>query len=245
MQHYAPSSLRLFKYLLPSSHTHVISLLQERSIMTGPHPIPILKRDCEKLSELHLEDTSNPLPFATCQRVASPHVHFPPTPRISSMHLAYSPQTYDRAPIAVSPNACQLPSRGERTLRSPPAHLDVERRGRSRSRGRNSSSSSEDEDLKGSYFHPRAYEACKPEPPCTPSMVFEIPCPPTLLADLSPSEESDESIVTPPSVHDASLAMIRSQTRLLHAPRRQSSMGANAVELIPRSIQFYTFTATE
>ncbi|OCH95709.1 hypothetical protein OBBRIDRAFT_498768 [Obba rivulosa] len=149
-------------------------------------PRPILKRESPLI-----EPTLIALPFAACPTILSPHVHFPPTPRISSQHPAHSPRTYDRAPIVVSPNVCQLPQRGARTLYSPPTHFEVEKRGRSRSRG---------PDVKGSYFHPRAYEACKPEPlgDAPPSLDTSMPMPPSLVQDLSPSDESDESVTTPP-----------------------------------------------
>ncbi|KAI0778858.1 hypothetical protein BD413DRAFT_445792, partial [Trametes elegans] len=139
----------------------------------------------------------------------SPHVHFPPTPRIADTYPAHSPTTYDRAPIAVSPNICQLPRRGERKVQSPPADCEADRRGRTRARSKGPGSGpGSGEAVKGSYFHPRAYEACMPEPPSSapPSaagtrarVTFDdSPSPPALVADLSPSDESDESVTTPP-----------------------------------------------
>ncbi|KAJ3572154.1 hypothetical protein NP233_g3268 [Leucocoprinus birnbaumii] len=45
----------------------------------------------------------------------SPHVHFPPSPAIvSTFGVTHSPNTYDRAPISVSPNPLALPSWGDR-----------------------------------------------------------------------------------------------------------------------------------
>ncbi|KAJ6601113.1 hypothetical protein DFH09DRAFT_831053, partial [Mycena vulgaris] len=119
---------------------------------------PILKAlpDAD-LSEPTLPDpsSSNPLPFAACSsRVLfyDPHVHFPSTPSLTLIADTHSPGTYDRAPIVVSPNSCALPKRGDRVYPAPP--------------------------LKGSYFHPRAFEACEAEPV------------PPLLPDLS--SETDE-----------------------------------------------------
>ncbi|TFK90076.1 hypothetical protein K466DRAFT_472947, partial [Polyporus arcularius HHB13444] len=121
----------------------------------------------------------------------SPHVHFPPTPRIAATYPAHSPTTYDRKPIIVSPNVVQLPQRGSRRISTPAADFDCEPRGRSRSRTRGRGS---DRAVKGSYFHPRAYEACNPEPLSASSSSYDLP---SLIQDLSPSDESDD-IVTPP-----------------------------------------------
>ncbi|KAH9854285.1 hypothetical protein C2E23DRAFT_867363 [Lenzites betulinus] len=147
-------------------------------------PHPILKRDSSPFR-------TPTLPFSTCGPTFSPHVHFPPTPRlVAETFPAYSPTTYDRAPIAVSPNVCQIPRRGERTVRSPAADFEGDCRGRSRTRGKRS------ENVKGSYFHPRAYEACKPEP--VHSTAYSLPATPPLVDDLSPSDESDSTVTTPP-----------------------------------------------
>jgi len=174
-------------------------------------PRPILKRDSPIV-----EPTLTALPFSTCGNVLSPHVHFPPTPRISSQHPAYSPRTYDRAPIVVSPNACQLPQRGARKLCSPAIHFEVERRGRSRSRSRNPP------DVKGSYFHPRAYEACKPEPLDGPAPPIDLPIPPSLMQDLSPSDESDDSITTPPDSKPSSTISASMSLSFDHDPESES-----------------------
>ncbi|RPD64654.1 hypothetical protein L226DRAFT_38866 [Lentinus tigrinus ALCF2SS1-7] len=148
-------------------------------------PHPILKRDTSPFK-------APALPFISSgSTMFSPHVHFPPTPRIAATYPAHSPTTYDRKPIVVSPNVVQLPQRGARKLNSPPADFDCESRGRSRSRTRGRAP---DRPVKGSYFHPRAYEACNPEPSSAASSSFDLPA---LVHDLSPSDESDD-IVTPP-----------------------------------------------
>ncbi|KAI0713122.1 hypothetical protein C8T65DRAFT_574028 [Cerioporus squamosus] len=129
-------------------------------------PHPILKRDSSPFKDV--------LPFTSCgSTMFSPHVHFPPTPRmIAATYPAHSPTTYDRKPIVVSPNVVQLPQRGSRTLSTPGPSADFD----------------------GDYFHPRAYEACNPEPLSAASSSFDLP---SLVQDLSPSDESDD-IVTPP-----------------------------------------------
>jgi hypothetical protein len=131
-------------------------------------------RPCLK-SHLSSESSPEHLPFAFYPKVlASPHVHFPPTPTLTSTHAAYSPLTYDRAPIAVAPNSCALPERGGRMYTSP----------------------SNLRQTKGSYFHPQAYEACEPEPFVVP---IASSTPPQLIPDLSSeSEESDGPTITIP-----------------------------------------------
>ncbi|KAI1790914.1 hypothetical protein LXA43DRAFT_1143706 [Ganoderma leucocontextum] len=162
-------------------------------------PHPILKRDSSPFR--------SPLPFSRGGGgpELSPHVHFPPTPGMSSMYPAYSPTTYDRKPITISPNIVQLPRRGERKLHPPSPDLEPgEHRGRGRSRSRRKergggAAKPDDGPVKGSYFHPRAYEACVPEladdQDPAPPMAFT---PPPLIHDLSPSDESDEVVLTPP-----------------------------------------------
>lgn len=173
------------------SHSYPPFPVRKATTMT-PHPRPILidKR------EPSLSGTSSALPFTSCGNMGTAHVHFPPTPWLTSMRYTHSPNTYDRAPIAVSPNVCQLPERDARKLRSPPVHAELERgRSPNRHRGRHAV---QPNDVKGSYFHPRAYEACQPEPLDVPPSTFDFPSPPELVADLSPSEESDDSVDTPP-----------------------------------------------
>ncbi|TRM70607.1 hypothetical protein BD626DRAFT_477996 [Schizophyllum amplum] len=109
------------------------------------------------------------LPFATYPHgMQSPHVHFPPTPNISSHHTTHSPAQYDRAPIVVGPNNCELPERGDRVC-SPP------------------NKKQRTTPPKGSYFHPRAFEAIEPE--SEPNS----PLPPLVTDVSSSSESTDES----------------------------------------------------
>lgn len=44
----------------------------------------------------------------------SAHVHFPATPAMAATFATHSPNTYDRTPIRVAPNSCELPPRGDR-----------------------------------------------------------------------------------------------------------------------------------
>ncbi|EGO31237.1 hypothetical protein SERLADRAFT_377105, partial [Serpula lacrymans var. lacrymans S7.9] len=111
-----------------------------------------------------------PFPFAACTTfMLTPHVHFPPTPALVSTHSTHSPTSYDRTSIVVAPNSCALPDRHDRVYApSPESLLQTE--------------------VKGSYFHPRAFEACEPEPSeYIPSHLR----PPPLIPDTS--SESDES----------------------------------------------------
>ncbi|KAI9566392.1 hypothetical protein HD554DRAFT_2040386 [Boletus coccyginus] len=66
------------------------------------------------LSDLHYQ-CLEPFPFATCASVeVSSHVHFPPTPTLTSTFITHSPSVYDRTPAEVLPNTCALPGRHER-----------------------------------------------------------------------------------------------------------------------------------
>ncbi|ESK92388.1 hypothetical protein Moror_4565 [Moniliophthora roreri MCA 2997] len=103
----------------------------------------------------------------------SPHVHFPPTPTIvSSTHMTHSSSIYDRAPIEVSPNSCELPERGGRVCGSPDSIHHAPRK------------------PKGSYFHPHAYEACEREQPFDSPVPIELP---QLIHDTPSSSSSSES----------------------------------------------------
>jgi hypothetical protein len=142
---------------------------------------PILKALPEPdLSKPPLPESSfsNPLPFAACSSrviLSTPHVHFPSTPRLALTADTHSPGTYDRAPIAVSPNSCELPERGDRVYPTPVLPL------------------------KGSYFHPRAFEACEAEPV------------PALLPDLSSETDEWEECVSPEPTSPEPLVAVRMQ----------------------------------
>jgi len=82
----------------------------------------------------------------------SPHVHFPSTPGLTFTGDTYSPGTYDRACIAVSPNSCAMPERGGRVY---------------------SPSSMRPRPI-NSYFHPRAFEACQPEATAVPALLPDL-----------------------------------------------------------------------
>jgi len=78
-----------------------------------PAPRPILKS--LPSPSVSSETASNPLPFSSCPTIFdSPHVHFPPTPTLTSTEITHSSFIYDRAPIVVTPNVCALPERGGR-----------------------------------------------------------------------------------------------------------------------------------
>jgi len=203
-----------------------------------PCPRPILKRDSPPLP------LSNDLPFVTCDHILSPHVHFPPTPWMISTSFTHSPHSYDRAPIAISPNECLLPKRGERKLQSPPAHYDGERRGRSRSRSRSRDSDSDEEDVKDSYFHPRAYEACNPEPLHVPVTKRDLSSPPSLAQDISPSDESDNPVATPPDPTVSALITTTIPPSFVHSAKSRAphsglrdrpAGGREDAPLLPRS----------
>lgn len=61
----------------------------------------------------------NPLPFANFSSlmspgIKSPHVMFMASPELVATYATHSSDTYDRAPIRVSPNPLELPGRGQR-----------------------------------------------------------------------------------------------------------------------------------
>ncbi|EIM92846.1 uncharacterized protein STEHIDRAFT_144115 [Stereum hirsutum FP-91666 SS1] len=163
-----------------------------------PHSLrPCLKHDGSPSldHEPNHSPSSSPFPFAACSNVSAPtRVRFPPTPSLVSTHLTHSPRSYDRAPIVVSPNACALPARNDRTYT--PSSEPSARRSPPRSSAKT---------IKGSYFHPKAFEACEREPIDAPTISLYPPPPssfavPALVHDHSSSEsdESDTSVTTPP-----------------------------------------------
>jgi hypothetical protein len=97
----------------------------------------------------------------------SPHIHFPATPSlVQTQGMTYSPTTYDRRPIAVSPNMLDLPERGARSY-TPGISHELSCATGSESPIRDASYSrrrtQKRRNPKGSYFHPRAFEACERE----------------------------------------------------------------------------------
>ncbi|KIP03910.1 hypothetical protein PHLGIDRAFT_129852 [Phlebiopsis gigantea 11061_1 CR5-6] len=187
----------------------------------SPHtrPRPILKRQLTPR-----QTAGHPLPFAICGTNLSPHVHFPPTPGlVASTHPAHSPRTYDRKPIILSPNPCELPPRNDRKLHSPPADFEIERRERGRPRWR--SSKTQEGDVKGSYFHPRAFEACEPEPAAASLTSSSVERRPYYVDSDSDSDEYDsdsnsdsddsDAVTTPP---DPRLAIGLPQVQSAHPP---------------------------
>ncbi len=137
--------------------------------------------------------------FSVYPRMFSPHVHFPPTPSLQSITFTHSPNSYDRAPIVVSPNSCALPDRDERVYNIPSPTSPASISG-----------------TKGSYFHPRAFEACQPEQTSdgVPDLTF------------SSSESSDDSdgygspvVASPVSLSSgfAPIPRTQSQEELEHA----------------------------
>ena len=179
------------------------------------HPRPILKRLFSSEKQTNYHQHQQPLPFATCVRIASPHVHFPPTPSmVASTHPAHSPHTYDRKPIVISPNHVAPPQAGSRKLYSPPVDFEVERSERGRDRQARPSPAKVEHTVKGSYFHPRAYEASELEP--LPADAFQIS--PPLHVRRSPyssdqydsdvDSSDDESITTPPDAKSPAAVVI-------------------------------------
>lgn len=86
-----------------------------RSFMKRPmNARSILKRP----AALPMSPTSQ-LPFASFSLMVSPtmkspHVQFMASPQLVATFTTHSSETYDRAPIRVSPNPLELPGRGER-----------------------------------------------------------------------------------------------------------------------------------
>lgn len=169
-------------------------------------PRPILKhRKASAVEQI--------LPFATCSALRSPHVHFPPTPAlVAATHPVYSPRTYDRRPIPQSPLTGVIPNAAE---------FEVERpeRGRPREKPR-------DGDVIGSYFHPRAFEACEPE-----DILDSDPflTPPLLVRDESPVSPSEEEVITPP---DPRLACTLTFIEALPTPEGEEGISIKRVRSI-------------
>jgi len=139
---------------------------------TPPSTRPILKRQPEIES---CQEPSNPFPFAESSTVLfSPHVHFPPTPTLTSIETTHSSLSYNREPIDIAPNPCALPERGCRVLTA------------------NTESARE---MKAKVIHGQYFPFCpprdlEPEPEPLPPAAMDVPA---LVHDsyLSSSESDD------------------------------------------------------
>jgi len=175
-------------------------------------PPPILKSSMMQPSN----------PFAVCPRVYSPHVHFPPTPGMTSVHTTHSSHTYDRTPLTIAQNPCALPDRGERYYDNDDSSIPRE------SHLRGSS--------KGSYFHPRAYEVCEREKFDSLSS-NSLPLPlmhPSSLSMASEADEADGSdFMTPSDIFLASPHTHEVDVRLL-VVSRPSVMRKNSQETLDK-----------
>jgi len=124
-----------------------------------------------------LQSYSEPFPFASCPSVQlSPHVHFPPSPILTCTHPAHSPTSYDRTPINVPPNQCELPERGGRVYSADADNTGVGSK-------------------RESYFPTWASARTRTDRQNASSRL------PSLIPDFSSSSESDESefyVGTPP-----------------------------------------------
>jgi len=86
-----------------------------RSILKRPTPLALSpgaqSRGFLQVGQFHA--LMSPPPAKTAPR--SPHVRFPPSPsQLVATFTVYSPTSYDRAPISVSPNPLLMPGWGER-----------------------------------------------------------------------------------------------------------------------------------
>lgn len=178
---------------------------KDTTVLQYMSPRPILKHHLDIPTPEPLE----PFPFAACPSVllTTRHVHFPPTPTLTSTFTTHSPSAYDRTPVSVSPNTCALPGRHERELFvdnvPPPSH----RRPSSTSHSSHSRRARAPSP-KGSYFHPRAYEACAPEQ--FPSAAWST----SVSSPDSESSSSDSQVTTPsdddldPVLHHHAMSML-------------------------------------
>jgi len=86
-----------------------------RSILKRPSPLPLSpaaqSRGFLQVGQFHA--LMSPPPAKVTPR--SPHVRFPPSPsKLVATFTVYSPTSYDRGPISVSPNPLLMPGWGER-----------------------------------------------------------------------------------------------------------------------------------
>lgn len=166
-------------------------------------PRPILKPRLELPTE---EPPVEPFPFAACPSLLrTPRVHFPPTPTLTSTFTTHSSSAYDRTPVVVSPNTCALPGRHERELFIDNNTAGCERRGSEPPLATTTTTHSRTRKPtpKGSYFHPRAYEACTPEP-----------CPSSLWSSPDSDSSSSDSQVSTPTDDELDVASHRPMSML-------------------------------
>lgn len=79
-----------------------------RSILKRPAPLPLSP------SAMNIQFASFSVHMSPT--VTSPHVHFPNSAKLTSTFMVHSPNTYDRASIAVSPNPLAMPAYGDRVF---------------------------------------------------------------------------------------------------------------------------------
>lgn len=161
---------------------------------------PILKRS----ETTHQQSTPHAPRYpraSLLHKTPPPHgVHFPPSPTLTRTFSAYSPSSYDRSPIVVSPNSCALPERGcpgrTYTLDDPTS--------------RSSHSEWRSAVHNGRHLHPRAvasaYRASstdigeaadEDEAQQTPTSTY--PVLPPLIPDLSSESDESDGFTSPPS----------------------------------------------
>ena len=166
-------------------------------------PRPILKTPWR--------DDPFPSPLSALPFLHSPHVHFPPTPTLTDTRTTHSSTAYDRAPIVVSPNTCELPGRGERVYAASalPVSLPLTSVHPRALPSPRSDRHGQPRQPIGSYFHPSAFEAYEHQRDSSLerrpySMATEAPQDPTRkrLFRHSPSSSSSSlsSSTTDPSV---------------------------------------------
>ncbi|KAF8589055.1 hypothetical protein K439DRAFT_495677 [Ramaria rubella] len=82
------------------------------SMPSSPHRTP--PRPCLKRTVLSPQPPMPPysVPYNPPHSTTHVHVHFPPTPTLSTTYPTHSKKTYDRRPLVVAPNECAIPERG-------------------------------------------------------------------------------------------------------------------------------------
>lgn len=88
--------------------------------------------------------------------------------------------------------------------------------------------------VKGSYFHPKAYEACQPEPLNAATSL------PSLIPDLSSSEsdESDAAVATPPEPGSGMVPPLSVRFSKQHLPHHSPIPRANSQEKLDNALSF-------